>query len=267
MTDHMKVNHTKIPQAVRDKVLVEVHHQCVRCFSDAPEVDIHHIVPVAKGGTNEEENLVVLCPTCHRLAHRYHLTARQLNLYKRNALFMWSFGDSAPMWKKYPPHVRLGIDETPDLLRELLSCVEGWYNQVVMAASAIKHSGEKPDKVTFEYENTRMYLPHIVAIRNVLEDRDGFRELVSDIDALLAKLTYLNPDSTDYSPFCRPLIRLFDRPDPTTDDLKDLQSLLQLIADSVYSHTSGGTLEEQQRNMRSPKQSTMTPNKPDAGDG
>jgi predicted HNH restriction endonuclease len=31
---------------------------------------LHHVIPVAKGGGNEADNLVVLCPNCHAMAHR-----------------------------------------------------------------------------------------------------------------------------------------------------------------------------------------------------
>jgi len=30
---------------------------------------VHHIVPVSLGGTDEIENLVLLCPNCHTLVH------------------------------------------------------------------------------------------------------------------------------------------------------------------------------------------------------
>ena len=31
-------------------------------------LEVHHIVPVAEGGTEEEQNLIVLCPNCHKKA-------------------------------------------------------------------------------------------------------------------------------------------------------------------------------------------------------
>lgn len=32
-------------------------------------LDIHHIVPRAKGGSNDMSNLTYICPNCHRVAH------------------------------------------------------------------------------------------------------------------------------------------------------------------------------------------------------
>ena len=45
-------------------------NSCENCkWREGPR-DVHHIIPVCKGGKNELLNLIVLCPNCHRLAHR-----------------------------------------------------------------------------------------------------------------------------------------------------------------------------------------------------
>jgi 5-methylcytosine-specific restriction endonuclease McrA len=41
---------------------------CQLCASDT-ELQVHHIVWRAFGGTNEPENLILLCPTCHGKQH------------------------------------------------------------------------------------------------------------------------------------------------------------------------------------------------------
>ena len=32
-------------------------------------INLHHVIPVALGGTNEPDNLVLLCPNCHTVCH------------------------------------------------------------------------------------------------------------------------------------------------------------------------------------------------------
>lgn len=44
-------------------------------------LDLHHIYKVAEGGGNEVSNLIALCPTCHDLYHRGHIS--------RSSVFAW----------------------------------------------------------------------------------------------------------------------------------------------------------------------------------
>ncbi len=71
-----------IAKSIRDRLLVEARHRCTICAEKCFE--IHHIVERAEGGSDEPENLIVLCPNCHQ--HRYHrhkeFTPDQIRLYK-----------------------------------------------------------------------------------------------------------------------------------------------------------------------------------------
>lgn len=44
---------------------VELGNECLICGSKE-NLEIHHIVPISKGGTNEIENLAILCRKCNR---------------------------------------------------------------------------------------------------------------------------------------------------------------------------------------------------------
>lgn len=72
-----------IVKAIRDQLLVEARHRCTICAEKCFE--IHHIIEQAEGGTDDAENLIVLCPNCHQ--HRYHrsseFTRDHLRLYKQ----------------------------------------------------------------------------------------------------------------------------------------------------------------------------------------
>lgn len=51
-------------QGQRQRLLGHAGHRCQRCGSrDALELD--HIIPVTHGGTNDDENALVLCKACH----------------------------------------------------------------------------------------------------------------------------------------------------------------------------------------------------------
>lgn len=53
---------------VRKEVLSRDGHQCINC-SSTKDLEIHHIVPISKSGTNEISNLVSVCSDCHYYIH------------------------------------------------------------------------------------------------------------------------------------------------------------------------------------------------------
>jgi len=51
----------------RAKMQAKITH--CRICGDDEDLEVHHIRPVKEGGSNAEENLIVLCRHCHRVAH------------------------------------------------------------------------------------------------------------------------------------------------------------------------------------------------------
>ena len=51
---------------LRDLVLKRDKNVCRKCGKPAKE--IHHIIPLRKGGENKIENLITLCKRCHNIA-------------------------------------------------------------------------------------------------------------------------------------------------------------------------------------------------------
>ena len=48
------------------------HPFCEQCFDKGiivPVEEVHHKVPLAEGGTHDEENLMALCKSCHSRIH------------------------------------------------------------------------------------------------------------------------------------------------------------------------------------------------------
>ncbi|MCD8344966.1 MAG: HNH endonuclease [Oscillospiraceae bacterium] len=58
-------------QAIR-RAYVQAHPLCERCLKQGRYVkveEVHHIKPLADGGTNDESNLMSLCRKCHAEIH------------------------------------------------------------------------------------------------------------------------------------------------------------------------------------------------------
>ena len=54
-------------QRVRDRFIAD-HPLCQQCKAHGavtPAQEVHHVVPLSQGGTNEEANLMALCTSCH----------------------------------------------------------------------------------------------------------------------------------------------------------------------------------------------------------
>lgn len=71
----------RIPQSLLDmskrtssKIMKRMGLGCFTCGWDLGSCDIHHILPVSKGGSNDNSNLTYICPNCHRLAHEHKIT-------------------------------------------------------------------------------------------------------------------------------------------------------------------------------------------------
>ena len=73
---------TSIPQWMRNYLLEEANHKCIRCgwgkinpFTNKSPLDIDHIDGDAYN--NQKENLRVLCPNCHSLEKTFKNTGKR----------------------------------------------------------------------------------------------------------------------------------------------------------------------------------------------
>lgn len=71
----MKVrSYTTNMNAIRSQVITRASGHCQLCGGKAPfkasdgspYLELHHLVPLSSGGSDTVENLVALCPNCHR---------------------------------------------------------------------------------------------------------------------------------------------------------------------------------------------------------
>lgn len=63
---HKMTKATDIPQTVKIVVYARDNHQCVVCGSNQGKPEAH-VVRRSQGGRGIEQNIVTLCPRCHRL--------------------------------------------------------------------------------------------------------------------------------------------------------------------------------------------------------
>jgi hypothetical protein len=72
-----------IPADLKRRVLIEAGHRCAIPTCRFPTTDIAHIQPWAKVKEHKYENLIALCPNCHRRADRGEIDIESLKIYKR----------------------------------------------------------------------------------------------------------------------------------------------------------------------------------------
>lgn len=79
------------------KLIRRAKISCVICGWDKSTCDIHHIKHKSKKGSNDNSNLIILCPNCHRIAHvnGYEEFGGVENLLKK------SVEHTFKNWKKY----------------------------------------------------------------------------------------------------------------------------------------------------------------------
>jgi hypothetical protein len=72
----------EIPAEIRRQVLVEAGHRCAIPQCGHGQVDVHHIIPWEKCREHSPENLIALCPNCHRRADSGEIDRKSLIIYK-----------------------------------------------------------------------------------------------------------------------------------------------------------------------------------------
>ncbi len=72
-----------IPVEIRRQVLIEAGHRCaIQTCRNSANVDVHHIVPWEECKEHKAENLIALCPNCHRLVHDGKIDKKSQYKYK-----------------------------------------------------------------------------------------------------------------------------------------------------------------------------------------
>ena len=130
----MSDNRSPIPAGLRRRVLLEAGHRCAIPTCKYPKVDVHHIVPWTRCLEHRFENLIALCPNCHRRADRGEIDRKSLLLYKTRLMAL--FGPELLMSGEPEGKARIWISSSFDQ-----------YSTAVLSVS----SGEQNYEVEVEY--------------------------------------------------------------------------------------------------------------------
>lgn len=68
MERYEKLRQEFMNESFRKKLREKLGCKCVNCEA-VTDIEYHHIIPLALGGTNKISNIVPLCYACHQLAH------------------------------------------------------------------------------------------------------------------------------------------------------------------------------------------------------
>lgn len=74
----------KVPIEIQRAVLTEAGHRCAIPTCRAVPVDLAHIEPWAKVKVHTFENIIALCPTCHRRFDKGDIDRPSMRVYKAN---------------------------------------------------------------------------------------------------------------------------------------------------------------------------------------
>lgn len=111
----MATNRPAIPAELSRQVLVEAGHRCaIPTCRDSANIDLHHIVPWEKCKEHNPDNLIALCPSCHRLAHDGTIDRKSLLKYKEICQKL-----SAPSVKHTNTEVKAYIKFNPNTLTDI----------------------------------------------------------------------------------------------------------------------------------------------------
>lgn len=91
-TEATNIRLRKEIQLKRPLILMIFEGKCQICDLDVEELlEIHHILPLSEGGTNEWHNLSVLCPTCHKVVHSFMNKENPTEMLMKHASLNKSF--------------------------------------------------------------------------------------------------------------------------------------------------------------------------------
>lgn len=90
---HKMTKATAIPKSVKDAVYARDGGRCILCGRNNGE-PVAHVIRRSQGGMGIEQNIVTLCPSCHRA---FDEGAQRAELYEHIVAYMI---EKYPDWKR-----------------------------------------------------------------------------------------------------------------------------------------------------------------------
>jgi hypothetical protein len=119
-----------VPAEIRRRVLVEAGHRCAIPTCRHMDIDVHHIIPWETCKTHEYENLIALCPNCHRRADKEEIDRKALRMYKANLRFAhdkFSNFEMDLLFELYKAPANAGFQWPPFLMIQVKRMIDAGY--------------------------------------------------------------------------------------------------------------------------------------------
>lgn len=132
----MQKERVSIPPSTRLKVLVRDGHRCVYCgaTSQSSELQMDHVIPVCRGGTNDMGNLVTACWACNiGKGKRMVLDVEAGD----DGVYVERFDGCTHSLLDVPKDAAEASRQCEDLLAAWLPQFERWWPEVVVAPDAV----------------------------------------------------------------------------------------------------------------------------------
>lgn len=95
-----------VPAELRRRVLVESGDRCAVHTCQHSDVDVHHIIPWEKCQDHSYDNLIALCPNCHRRADSGEIDRKSLRLYKARVAASFGISIHQPAARQFSPKAK-----------------------------------------------------------------------------------------------------------------------------------------------------------------
>ena len=91
-------------------------NKCKLCNKESDNLEVHHIIPKSRGGTNDKNNLIKICSKCHGLAHNIEFKNERGGLIKESFLKTKKELNDSNIWLNKNKHIYFKLME--DLLQK-----------------------------------------------------------------------------------------------------------------------------------------------------